>query len=77
MLLTAFLCVCSTDSWLPKNVLEQEGLECLDIGLTYQADHVQQNGKIASSALDHIYWSKVLAQSIEFKKIYLPVVSIA
>ena len=43
-----------------KNMLEQEGLECLDIGLTYQADHAQQNGNIASSALDHIYCSKVL-----------------
>ena len=62
-------------------MLEQEGLECIDIGLTYQADHVQQNGNIASSALDHIYCSKVLAQSIEFKKLsnsatdHLPVVA--
>ena len=64
-----------------KNMLEQEGLECLDIGLTYQADHVQQNGNIASSALDHIYCSKDLVQTIKFKKLsnsatdHLPVVA--
>ena len=62
-------------------MLKQEGLECLDIGLTYQADHVQQNGNIASSALDHIYCSKDLVQAIKFKKLsnsatdHLPVVS--
>ena len=38
-----------------KNMLEQEGLQSLEIGLTYQADHAQANGNIASSALDHIY----------------------
>ena len=40
-----------------KNMLEQEGLQCLDVGLTYQADHAQPNGNVASSALDHIYCS--------------------
>ena len=52
-----------------KNMLEQEGLQCLDVGLTYQADHAQLNGNIASSALDHIYCSKDLVQSIELKKL--------
>ena len=34
--------------------LEQNGMEVLEIGNTYQADHAQSNGKIAESALDHI-----------------------
>ena len=45
-----------------KNALEQEGLQCLNIGLTYQADHAQSNGKIASSPLDHLCCSNDLVQ---------------
>ena len=37
------------------DTLEQNGMEVLEIGNTYQADHAQSNGKIAESALDHIY----------------------
>ena len=38
-----------------RDVLEQNGMETLIIGNTYQADHAQANGKIAESALDQIY----------------------
>ena len=47
-----------------KTMLEQEGLQILEIGLTYQADHAQANGNIASSALDYIYCSRDLVHKI-------------
>ena len=51
-----------------KNMLEQEGLVNLDVGNTYQSDHVQANGKIAISALDHVYCSKNLAIKMYFTR---------
>ena len=64
-----------------KNMLEQEGLQCLDVGLTYQANHAQPNGNIASSAIDHIYCSNDLVKMIDLKKLtnsatdHLPIVA--
>ena len=52
-----------------KNTLEQEGLVNLDVGNTYQSDHVQSNGKIAISAIDHVYCSKNLAINIDVLKL--------
>ena len=40
-----------------RSGLEQNGMKNIDIGNTYLADNTTQNGKIAESALDHIYMS--------------------
>jgi hypothetical protein len=40
-----------------KTGLAQGGLQILPMGITYVANHMSRNGKIASSALDHIYYS--------------------
>ena len=37
-----------------KNKLEECGMINLDVGITFTSDIVQKNGKIATSALDHI-----------------------
>ena len=41
--------------------LEQNGLDIQDIGLTYQADHTTLGGSLPSSAIDHVYTSKAIA----------------
>ena len=50
-----------------KNVLDQCGLMSKEVGKTYQSDHLQTNGQIAESALDHVYCSKVLKKSLKSK----------
>ena len=63
--------LCSTKwnnhDFLNKNVaiplkitLDQCGLLSNDVGITYLGDHVQANGMVAQSALDHVYSSKSL-----------------
>ena len=42
---------------IKKNCLDQCGLINSEIGATYMSDHVQRNGKIAESAIDHVYHS--------------------
>ena len=37
-----------------KSCLVQCGLLNADIGITYMSDHLQSNGKIAESAIDHV-----------------------
>ena len=49
--------------------LEQNGLQVQDVGLTYQADHVLPDGSVPSSALDHVYSSLVIKDSIKISKI--------
>ena len=61
--------------------LEQNGLKIRDIGTTYQSDHIQSNGKIAHTALDHVYTSENLEDRVEVKKLlnsatdHLPVIA--
>ena len=45
-----------------KNSLEQEGLTNMVVGLTFQADHAQPNGNVATSAIDHVYCSRHIPQ---------------
>ena len=40
---------------LLKAALDRNGLSYKNIGNTYHADHAQVNGKVAESALDHVY----------------------
>ena len=40
-----------------KNCLDQCGLKIADVGITYMSDHIQSNGKISETALDHVYHS--------------------
>ena len=42
-------------------------LECLEVGITYQADHMQANGHIAECAIDHVYCSKIIEKSVEIR----------
>ena len=49
--------------------LEQNGLKVRDIGITFQADHMQPNGRVAESALDHAYTSLTIEDCIETKRI--------
>ena len=49
-------------SYIRKNIsrpllecLNQHGMSLADIGTTYQADHILNNGTIPESALDHVY----------------------
>ena len=49
--------------------LEQNGLKVRDIGITFQADHMQPNGRVAESALDHAYTSMTIEDCIETKRI--------
>ena len=46
------------------DTLEQCGLTQKDVGETYLANHTQANGKVASSAIDHIYCSKAMENSV-------------
>ena len=44
-----------------RNVLDQNGLINKEVGVTYQSDHLQVNGQIAESALDHVYFIQFIA----------------
>ena len=37
------------------STLDQYGLEIAELGSTFQTDHIQKNGDISESSLDHIY----------------------
>ena len=52
-----------------RNVLDQCGLMSKEVGKTYQSDHLQTNGQIAESALDHVYCSKSIEEKVEIKKL--------
>ena len=52
-----------------KITLDQCGLIINDIGITYQGDHIQSNGEIAHSALDHVYSSSSLEKKISISKL--------
>ena len=52
-----------------KNCLDQCGLFNADIGITYMSDHLQNNGKIAESALDHVYHSETMENIISCKSL--------
>ena len=43
-----------------KSSLEENGLTCRYLGDTFTSDIIQKNGKIASSALDHVYITDTL-----------------
>ena len=47
-----------------KDCLLQNGLICEDVGITFVGDHVQRNGEIAQSNLDHVYTCKSVSQRI-------------
>ena len=49
--------------------LEQNGLLTHDVGTTFQADHLQSNGSVSSSALDHVYSSEILKECIKVTKV--------
>ena len=51
------------------NKVEECGMVNLELGVTFTSDIVQKSGKIATSALDHIYISSVLKSEVRFKKI--------
>ena len=61
--------------------LEKNGLKIQDVGTTYQSDNVQSNGKIAHTALDHVYVSESMVNRIQVKKLqnsatdHLPVIA--
>ena len=53
-------------SYIRKNIsrpllecLNQHGMSLADIGTTYQADHILNNGTIPESDLDHVYIDRV------------------
>ena len=52
-----------------KIVLDQCGLSINEVGITYKGDHIQVNGNIAQSALDHVYSSKSLESRIVVTKL--------
>ena len=47
-----------------KNSLEQCGIDIYDMGNTFQSDHLQSNGQVAMSLLDHVYHSKSITDRI-------------
>ena len=49
--------------------LELNGLRIQNVGPTYQADHMQENGRIAESSLDHVYSSLPLDNCIKINKL--------
>ena len=51
-----------------KSCLDQNNLINAEIGTIYMSDHVQSNGKIAESALDHVYHSKKMDNIITMIK---------
>ena len=48
--------------------LAMSGMQVMDIGMTYLADRLTQDGDIIESALDHIYVSTELANEIGARK---------
>ena len=44
--------------------LKQNGLSSEEVGTTFVADHVQSNGEISASNIDHVYSSKNVSQRI-------------
>ena len=48
-----------------KNSLLQNGLLIEEVGITFVSDHVQTNGIISESNLDHVYSSKSVSQRIK------------
>ena len=49
--------------------LGQNGLRIQDVGLTFQADHMQKNGLVAESSIDHVYSSLPLDNCIKLNKL--------
>ena len=47
-----------------QHCLEQNGLQIQRVGYTYQADHTLPNGEVPQSALDHVYNSVTIKESI-------------
>ena len=47
-----------------KNCFLQNGIQIEDVGTTFVADHVQSNGDIAESNIDHVYSSKSVSERI-------------
>ena len=64
-----------------RSGLKQNGMKNIDIGNTYLADNTTQNGKIAESALDHIYMSSGMEEKTRGYKLensatdHLPIVA--
>ena len=50
-----------------REVLEQSGITVRNVGNTYMADHMQKNGYIAESAIDHVYSSHSITNSTTIK----------
>ena len=46
------------------NCLQQNGIVSENVGTTFMADHMQTNGDIAESNIDHVYPSKSVSQRI-------------
>ena len=61
--------------------LEQNGMEICVIGKTYQSDQISENGRVTSSALDHVYVSGKIKELVHVKKLahsatdHVPVIS--
>ena len=49
--------------------LAQCGLSNIDLGVTYQADRLTDQGEIIKSALDHVYVSDQIKKSTKVKKL--------
>ena len=49
--------------------MEQNGMSIYMLGDTYLANHCQQNGNVAHSAIDHIYASKNLKEHMVTEKL--------
>ena len=64
-----------------REVLEQSGITVRNVGNTFMADHMQKNGYIAESAIDHVYSNEELNNKIECKSIpnsatdHLPIIT--
>ena len=51
--------------------LEQNGMEICTLGKTYQSDQVSADGKVTSSALDHVYVSGTIKELVQVNKLAL------
>ena len=51
-----------------RSCLDLNGLRVNYIGNTYLADHAQNNGNIAESEIDHVYFSKLVKDDFKIKK---------
>ena len=52
-----------------KGALNQNGLIIKEVGNSYVANHVQKNGNISESALDHVYAKEKLGNLITIDKL--------